>query len=371
MQRSISLKISPSPASKCFDLCDTFAQSGRTPPFPIRAIRLLNSHNITPLFPPDILLPPPWILNRPKICTSLSYLLKRNITSPEVFRQHALEHIRRKGNQCILYTDGSKSDHCVGAAAISSSSLNQVSIHPTASVFTAELIAICLALDMILSNNLSSVIICCDSRSALDGINQFAPKNKLIQEIQFKIHNLVASGCSIQFCWIPAHVGICGNEKADKAAKEAASLEISCKNLPVSDWITSIRKIIFKDWQVLWEALPQTNKLREIKNHIDYWPSSSQKSRELEVILTRLRIGHTRFTHGHLMETPHAPVPRCSSCNVMMSVKHLLIECPIFNQIRNIHFKNSNISKILAEGSDFSINRIISFLKLTKFYDKI
>ena len=123
--------------------------------------------------------------------------------------------------------------------------------------------------------------------------------------------------------------------------------------------------------EILWVMQPQTNKLRGVKHSIDYWPSSSQNSRQLEVILTRLRIGHARFTHGHLMETPHAPVPRCSSCNVLISVKHVLIECPAFNQTRYIHFKNNNLSEILAEGPNFSISKIISFLKLTKFYDKI
>jgi hypothetical protein len=38
----------------------------------------------------------------------------------------------------------------------------------------------------------------------------------------FNLYNdLIQSGYSILFCWVPSHVGIEGNELADKAAKSA------------------------------------------------------------------------------------------------------------------------------------------------------
>ena len=56
-------------------------------------------------------------------------------------------------------------------------------------------------------------------------------------------------------------------------------------------------------------------------------------SRRKETALCRLRIGHTRFTHGFLMSRD--PPPFCDDCLVPQTVKHLLVECPGFGELRN------------------------------------
>ena len=42
-----------------------------------------------------------------------------------------------------------------------------------------------------------------------------------ILEILEKCHALQVEGKIVQFCWVPSHVGIVGNEKADRAANAA------------------------------------------------------------------------------------------------------------------------------------------------------
>ncbi|GBO40266.1 hypothetical protein AVEN_213954-1 [Araneus ventricosus] len=50
--------------------------------------------------------------------------------------------------------------------------------------------------------------------------------------------------------------------------------------------------------------------------------------RKVDVKLTRIRIGHTRFTHRHLLFGERAPL--CPTCHEHFTINHILIECPSF-----------------------------------------
>ena len=43
-----------------------------------------------------------------------------------------------------------------------------------------------------------------------------------------------------------------------------------------------------------------------------------------QIIYNRSRIGHTRLTHSFLIE--HTVPPKCTNCNQLLSVKHILTE---------------------------------------------
>ncbi|GFT90288.1 RNase H domain-containing protein [Trichonephila clavipes] len=76
------------------------------------------------------------------------------------------------------------------------------------------------------------------------------------------------------------------------------------------------------------------NKLHSVKPVIGAWPV--MPLRRTDVKLTRLRIGHTRFTHRHLLFGERAP--ECPSCHVSYTVHHILIDCPVFNHHRITFF---------------------------------
>ena len=54
--------------------------------------------------------------------------------------------------------------------------------------------------------------------------------------------------------------------------------------------------------------------------------------RREEVVLTRLRIGHTRLTNSYLLKREDQPF--CISCNEPFTVKHFLIDCIEFSHVR-------------------------------------
>ena len=85
-------------------------------------------------------------------------------------------------------------------------------------------------------------------------------------------------------------------------------------------------------------------------------------------LLCRLRVGHTRLTHGFLMSGDHQPF--CDDCLVPLSVKHLLIECPSSNELRNRHLSECRgedgsyvLSKVLGEHVGSNDNAVFKYIE--------
>jgi len=63
--------------------------------------------------------------------------------------------------------------------------------------------------------------------SSLQSINGFNLDSDLVQKFLKDYTILAKNGKNIILCWIPSHVGILGNEKADATAKSALSLLVT------------------------------------------------------------------------------------------------------------------------------------------------
>lgn len=82
------------------------------------------------------------------------------------------------------------------------------------------------------------------------------------------------------------------------------------------------------------------NKLHHTKPDITHCPSLCY--RKFYVILTRLRIGYSRSTHGHLLTRQSNPV--CTVCDFDITIFHNLVECVCFEHNRFKHFKSHFIT---------------------------
>ncbi|GBO25232.1 hypothetical protein AVEN_124650-1 [Araneus ventricosus] len=182
------------------------------------------------------------------------------------------------------------------------------------SVFTAEIIAILFALKEISDRSQRYFIIYTDSLSVLQSLSSFYPhphNHPLVLNVLDLFNKLALRGFNIMLCWVPSHVGIVGNEQADKAAKSAvAPMDMT---IPVVDLKKHVKMLLYSKWQEQWD-LETNNKLYAVKPFVRHWPSLT--SREADTLLTRLRIGHTRFTHLHLLfgEEP----PMCSRSHLLL-----------------------------------------------------
>ena len=375
MKTKVRLVNNQSPAAALFTEPDVYwKQDGSEgiAPYPTRTNRILQNTdiNIRP-YTEEETRPPPWTINKADYCYELIKLDKNN-NIPQICKQEANRHINKKGRHLAIFTDGSKSQEGVGGAAICTTETKKISLPRQASVYTAELTAIQLALNIIDNSNFQKYVIYSDSKSALNTLQKFEPAHPIVSAIQSSIHKILeARQIKIEFCWVPAHVGICGNEFADKAAKEAARLPPGDTSLPNTDYYPYMKEEIYKRWQRQWDNLVNPNKLREIKQNVREWETSYNKSRRIEVVLTRMRIGHSNMTHAHLMTRPHGPAPQCDLCGASMTIKHVIERCPRLRAIRQRTIGEGNVKEILGEGPKYSTKRILAFLKEANMTEKI
>ena len=74
------------------------------------------------------------------------------------------------------------------------------------------------------------------------------------------------------------------------------------------------------------------NKLLDIKSPIGEYQSVVRNIRK-EVVLARLRSGHTRVTHSYIRQGVEQP--QCVGCDAQSTVRHFLLEYCDFAQVRN------------------------------------
>lgn len=152
----------------------------------------------------------------------------------------------------------------MGCACTSDSGYISLRIPDGSSIFTAEAKAIDLAFDLIESCRFrNKFIIFSDSLSVLKALNHTYSKNPQIQKLLEK-HNEISKTKEIVFCWLPSHVGIIGNETADRRAKGSLKLDISVFKIPFDNFKPCINKYILSKWQTSWDAAV-FNKLNAIK----------------------------------------------------------------------------------------------------------
>ena len=97
------------------------------------------------------------------------------------------------------------------------------------------------------------------------------------------------------------HIGIYGNEKVDKIAKESLNKEVTNFKIPFNNFKPFINKYFCDKWRTLWDETP-FNKLKEIQPIVNHHRLVPKLSRREEIVLARLRIGHTRVTHSCLLK---------------------------------------------------------------------
>jgi len=214
---------------------------------------------------------PPWHQKPCITDSSLTNGVKKD-ENPELLKSLALAKIESYSNSVHIYTDASKTADNKTAAAYCIPKIsieNSFRLNNNITIFTAELMALKLALLWVTNTLDEDVTIFSDSLSSLQALSTGKTdcRPNLLQEIK----ELVSTyNKLITFVWIPSHIGIRGNETADKLANRATqNTEIDLDiGLELAEAYTLVENYTLQKWQNLWTNGTTGSHYRQIQKTV-------------------------------------------------------------------------------------------------------
>lgn len=268
-----------------------------------------------------------------------------------------------------LYTDGSKGSVGVGAAVFDPQTDASIvlKLNKKVSIMRAELVAIHAALSYIQERSVTRAVILTDSKSALQHLAQCASGSRGA-DVAYEILRIVYE-TSVQLQWVPSHIGLRGNERADQLANDAvcSGRDVVCKPY-ASELLRDVRSMCYVKWQKHFidcstEKGIWYRTIQNLPNTVP-WFDDAGLSREALVTAFRLRSGHIPLNYFyHLMGKKDSP--NCISCGKTEDLLHLLVECDQNKDLREKLFQQNlyggGIGCLLADPSSDAARLLYKF----------
>ena len=288
---------------------------------------------------------PFWHLPKPMVYQHVHERLNKKNNSSSELKEYTLDILQTKYKDHLkVYTDGSKQEDGSTAAAffIPEFDISRFARMSAISIMKAELAAIVLALEWLHINlTTTEVVILSDSYSALQSLEKENNECNLVREILHKLQCLKMKRISVSFEWIPAHVGIHGNEIADTLAKNATkrkAIDFEIK-LSKNDLETKSYKVYLDEWQKDWDTSLKGRFLYNIQNKVTDNPKFKFNTRNEEIMFHRFRLGVTSLNYKFFEIGLHND-GQCQVCKVPETIDHYLFTCKRYDRIRNTTLKS-------------------------------
>ena len=137
--------------------------------------------------------------------------------------------------------------------------------------------------------------------------------------------------------------------------------------VPYYDIKLAVNLLIRQKWQREWDW-QSGNKLKDIKPYITIW--STINPRKTDIILTRLRTGHSRLTHRYLLLAEEQPTcPHYHSS--LLTIRHILTDCFGLCYKYRFYFHSSppSLTNLLGENPHPELFKRQTYIKRFRFYN--
>lgn len=168
--------------------------------------------------------------------------------------------------------------------------------------------------------------------SVLNKLENITSDNFLILDIVHQISRARDLGKRIMLIWVKSHIGIMGNEIADKAANEAVvAPDFTHVYVTPSDLAINVKDIFLQRWQNFW----MSSSVERGRRYFFLNPRAGSPSWFNDVIsrrafystLTRMRLGHGCF-RAHLRRIGVLEDDKCDcDPSVICDLNHIVLSC--------------------------------------------
>lgn len=317
------------------------------------------------------------------------FTIKIEIDKKTARRMH--DATRHTPDTICIYTDGSGIDGHIGAAAVSLQtaciSRRYLRTDDEHNVYIAEIAGLELATEIARATPLSftKCVIYMDSQAAIRGVNKPSKQSGQANLISAIINLQLLSDerqMATEIRWVPSHEDVDGNEKADKAAKEAAQSQGNDLHIPKSTHkplksarTVCIKRDVTKEWDEAWQS-DTPNDARQLRR-ITKKPNNlcgKKLYNNIELpqhqiaTLAQLRTGHCSLNQ-YLHRFGHAESPLCEcGSGAIENVEHYLLHCPRYDMQRSKLLKEVGVCGMRLEkllGRRWTIRYTLKYVKET------
>ena len=218
--------------------------------------------------------------------------------------RHKIQEALRSANTTNYFTDGSvdPTANTAGCGFFTNGSTASFRLSNGSSTLQAELAAIVMALREAVATAQAgiSIQIFTDSMASISVLNnrENSDNTHLITSALHLIQQLQSGGTRVKFIWLPSHIDVEGNEKADAAAKEGLLLPRITISVPPS--LSNIKQLIKRSAQNTIRTEHLVENIRDSPSAAWYTHATghlplvvpSTMPRRLSCILHRLRLGY-------------------------------------------------------------------------------
>lgn len=280
----------------------------------------------------------------PNIDIRLHQLKKKNKNNPSILQTVLIDLINNDyPNHICIFTDGSVRNQGdsvgIGMFIPLTNLSDKIKLPAGMSIFSAEAWAVLHAIRHAVRAGWSRALILTDSLSVLRALrnHKYKKHNYIIADLRAALRSANREGFHFVLAWVPAHINIYGNERADQAAKEATRLSSTLAvKVPHTDFFAdavAARERIFLNYLKencytkgkMFGRLYMTYNCRKKKP----WFYRLNLEREQIVTINRIRSDHYNLAYSLHRKNMVA----CQDCHCgegREDINHVIFYCPLY-----------------------------------------